>query len=318
MRRKCGEMRCGKDFKARPGTAGHGLAGRGKAGRGMARIFYKTKGFLKMGKPHLSPSSLGMITRCPAQYEWRYVRGIKSAPSIALIIGGATHVSVEKDLTAKMTTGVLLTDQEVENNADAAFTTKLAEEQESSGHEIVFDEEADLGTAKDLTVDLATLHHIEHAPNLAPIAIEREVVISVDGYPYDLMGFIDVQEQGKVRDTKTKGNTPPATAMERDIQFTFYSMAVQINDKCAAPDCYMDNLVKLKKPKLVILNHKYEQGDYDQLSLRFGYAAKMIEAGMFPPCDPSSWVCSSKFCGYFAACSFGRKKVVSVPVEADF
>lgn len=266
-----------------------------------------------MPKPHLSPSSLGMITRCPCQYEWRYVRGIKSPPSIALIVGAATHASIEKDMTAKMTTGSLLADQEVEDNAATAFEEKLNKEQEDAGFDVIFDEEADLGTAKDLTVDLANLHHIEHAPSLTPIAVEREIVVTADGYPYDLMGFIDIQEQGSVRDTKTRGKTPPANAMERDIQFSFYSMAVKINDGYD-PDCYMDNLVKTKVPKLAILSHKYDEGDYRQLLARFEYAARMIESGMFPPCDPSSWLCAEKWCGYWLLCAFGKKKSVSVPV----
>lgn len=262
-----------------------------------------------MSKPHLSPSSLGMITRCACQYEWRYVKKVIAPPSIALIVGGATHESVEKDLTAKMTTGLLLPDKEVESNAETAFTTKLQTEQEAAGAEVVFDEEADVGSAKDLVIGLSTLHHRDLAPTLAPIAVEREIVVSVDGYPYDLMGYIDVQEQGKVRDTKTKGKTPPPNSMERDLQFTFYSMAVEINDGYA-PECYMDNLVKLKTPKIAVLSHKYNKGDYEQLLRRFEYAARMIEAGMFPPCDPSSWMCGERYCGYWSRCDWGAKQKV--------
>ena len=50
---------------------------------------------MNANKPHLSASQLSMMARCPVQWEFRYAKGIKSPPGVALLVGKATHVSVE-------------------------------------------------------------------------------------------------------------------------------------------------------------------------------------------------------------------------------
>ena len=37
-----------------------------------------------------------------------------------------------------------------------------------------------------------------------------------------------------------------------------------------------------------------------------------INAGTFIPADPTSWVCSPKFCGWYATCEHGARKRVAV------
>ena len=55
-----------------------------------------------MTDPHISVSALEMHQRCPKQYEFRYVEGMKIPPGIALIRGKAFHSGVAHNYKQKI------------------------------------------------------------------------------------------------------------------------------------------------------------------------------------------------------------------------
>ena len=55
-----------------------------------------------MTKRHLSFTQISMFLRCPRQYEYRYVQGIKSPPSGALILGRCWHETLDKNYRQKI------------------------------------------------------------------------------------------------------------------------------------------------------------------------------------------------------------------------
>ena len=168
-------------------------------------------------KPHISHSQLDMYTRCGMQYWHRYIEGIKAPPSVAMLVGSGTHEAIEADLTEKMASGNLLLDEAV---ADIASDTLKrcwdAEPPLLNEEEALDGEKKTKGEAVDRAVSLAVCHHRDLAPELAPVAVEREWHVDVKGYPFELMGFIDVQEQDSIRDTKTSKKSPaPACSFTR-------------------------------------------------------------------------------------------------------
>ena len=46
-------------------------------------------------KGYLSASAIATLLRCPKQYEFRYIHDIVAPPSVALIVGSATHATFE-------------------------------------------------------------------------------------------------------------------------------------------------------------------------------------------------------------------------------
>ena len=58
----------------------------------------------KKVRPQMHWSHLSCLMRCPAQYEFRYVKGIIVPPAKALHIGTATHKAVAHNLKHKAET----------------------------------------------------------------------------------------------------------------------------------------------------------------------------------------------------------------------
>ena len=54
---------------------------------------------------HLSPTQSGMYWRCPMQYYFRYVLGLKVPPAVALVEGGSHHNTFEYNNKHKIKTG---------------------------------------------------------------------------------------------------------------------------------------------------------------------------------------------------------------------
>lgn len=270
-------------------------------------------------KPHLSPSQLTMLSRCPKQFEFRYVEGLRIPPGVAQIVGTASHRSVEKNLKSKIDTGLLLPDEEVEQiAADALVAEWAGQEPKLDDEEKEQGVDKTLGDAKDQAVQLARVHHKELAPSLKPTHVERFFRLELKGFPYDMIGYIDVQEgSDAVRDTKTTGKSPSQQDADGSIQLTTYGLAVKASDGKAPAKYTLDGLVKGRKGgvSLAIAETQRTEGDFRSLLHRVELAAKIIERGAFYPTDPTNWWCSARWCGYWDRCEFGGRHRVQTGFE---
>jgi len=259
-----------------------------------------------MPKAHLSASALGMLARCGEQYRFRYVEGIKAPPGVQLVIGKGTHAAIERDLINKQHWGSLLPDDSIADYA--ADAARAAWEDDEP---LVQEGDPDKGGAVDTAVSLAQLHHRELAPAIEPVAIERGFLLELDGFPFDLMGFVDIEEKGRIRDTKTSSKSPQADAADQSDQLTLYHLDA-VTRGLPPPVVQLDYLVKTKTPKAVSLTSKRGPEDHARFLRRVEAAAKVIEAGAFYPTGADSWACSARFCGYWSRCRWGAKQSVSV------
>lgn len=264
-------------------------------------------------KRHLSVTQLNMLAKCARQYMFRYEEGIRTPPGVALVLGKGTHAPIEADLKAKMATGELLPLEQVTQQAAEAVRREweaeppaLSEEEQQLGASRV------LGETVDAAVSLASLHHKVVAPAINPTGVEAGFVLELDGFPFDVIGYKDVEEPGRIRDTKTKSKTPPADAADTSMQLTLYHM--ESAARGLDVEVQLDNLVATKVPKYVPQKSRRNIIDHHRLLRRLEVAAQQIEAGVFPPTDPTSWACSPKWCGYWNRCEFGGKQSVSLQV----
>lgn len=257
-----------------------------------------------------------MLYTCPMRYEWRYVKGIKTPPGIALVTGTSTHAAVEKNLRNKLAKGVLLSEDEV---ADIARDTVhkvwdregvlLDEDERAEG------EAAVKGKTIDVAVALSRLHHQTLAPTIEPLALERTFLLTLNNFPLDLAGTIDIEEATRLRDTKTYGKTPSQGAVDRSLQLSLYGLAKRMVDGRDPDELCLDVILKNKTPQVKVFKTTRTDQDYTQLLRRVEVAARLIESGCFSPCAPDSWQCSKKFCGYYDICDFGARNRKSVYVS---
>lgn len=246
---------------------------------------------------HFSPSQLNTAEMCGHRYKLRYIDGIKVMPNFAVIIGGTVAKTSETDYRNKMEQGELLPGDDIMDLARDTMKRKIEAEEDIQRD----DGETD-GQAIDRAVTLASHHHHALAPMIEPVSVERQVEIAVPGLP-NILGYVDVID-GKphgiiIRDLKTTRKKPAENIMERNIQMTFYSWAIEVNDSIKAP-VVTDWMVESKKG--ITIEHRektYGRPDYAQFLERVHMLVLMIERGVFPPCSPDAWQCSSKWCGYY-------------------
>ena len=267
-------------------------------------------------RPHFSHSALDMLSKCGLQYRFRYVEGLKSPPGVALLRGSGTHGAVQADLEAKIATGELLDDEEVASIAADVFDERL----EVDGVALTDDEVAEgsskvIGRAKDAAVRLARHHHRHDAPGLRPVHVERFLRVELEGFPRDLVGFVDLQEPACVEDLKTASKSPSADAADTSIQLTAYHLMLHAVDGKAPPVVRIRSLVNNKVPKSVVLESTRDVEDWKRFLRRLELANELVDAGAFYPARPDDWWCSSRFCGYWSRCPFGaRGRRATVPV----
>lgn len=264
-------------------------------------------------KPYLSNTQISMLAKCPKQYEHRYVDGIRTPPGVALVLGKGGHQGVEADLTSKLNTGELLPLEAVTQAAAegvrqewAKEPVALTEEEQQVGASRV------LGDTVDKAVALVGLHHKVVAPAIKPVAIETGFRLELDGFPFDIIGYKDVEEVGRIRDTKFKGKAPPEDAALTSTQLTLYHL--ESASRGLSVEVQLDNLVATRVPKYVPQKAKRTELDHRRFLRRVELFARQIESGIFPPTDPTSWACSPKWCGYWDRCDFGAKQSVSLQV----
>lgn len=256
----------------------------------------------------ISPSKIRLLQLCGEAFRRKYLEGQPSWYGTAAAIGIATHQSAENDLTNKVEQGELLSSEEVIDYAADAFEhvwdtepIELTKEEKEDKHGVH-------DRSKDQTIQLSWLHHDDLAPEIRPAHLEKRLELEVEGFPLTLLGYADViEEDGTIRDLKTRGKTPRATDAQDDIGLQFYSL-IQDTKGERPKELALDVLVKTKTPKRVTVTSPVQK-DHDATLGRIERAAHIIETGAYMPAEPSHWKCSEKFCEFFDDCRWGRRRL---------
>ena len=250
--------------------------------------------------------------RYGARFNWHDKEEI-IPPNSAIITGISTHRSIEKNLQTAIDTGDNLSLEEVKEIAFAEASGLWQKEVSLSDSESENIEKTK-GESIDMAVALSSLHATELAPMLKPKSVERKWVIDLKNYPYDLAGTIDIEEYNGdnsasiIRDTKTAGKTPNQDTANNSEQLSMYALAMKVVDGKMPEKIFLDSLVKLKTPKLVIQETTRNDFQLKVLMRRIECAISAIEKGIFIPARSDDWRCSPAWCGYWTTCKFGGKQ----------
>ena len=255
-----------------------------------------------------------MLSFCGEKYRRRYILGERISSGVELLVGKATDSTVNANLGNKIVNDDLLPMEQIKDLACDYLNT------EWNQGEVALDEDEIKegikkvkGGAVDKSVRLSCLHASEIAPALSPTHVQRKWEIELKNYPFDLMGFIDVQEgTHAVRDTKTSGKSPAKNAADTSDQLTMYAMAVYALDKMLPEKLTLDFLVDNKTPKSVIVETTRTLEDFKPILARIENAIQVIEKGIFVPAAQDSWGCSPKWCGFFRTCKYARQSIFPV------
>lgn len=257
-----------------------------------------------------SASQLGTWSKCQMQWAYRYLDGLKVPPGIAAYLGKSVDAAVTADLDHKRTRGKLLTTDAIcQVASDEAG--KVWEEEPPRVDDS--DKIQHVGELKDAAISLSLLHHARVAPGIDPEELQAERTIAPEGYDFAVLGYIDVLEADKIRDTKTTGKKPPADAADRGNyadQLTIYS--------AMEPDrsTELNYLVNTARPYTETrYGSPRSKNDAAKVWDKMQRMVDSIRAGIFHPAPSDSWQCSAKWCGYYEQCPHGARDVKMIPVS---
>jgi len=267
----------------------------------------------KKREPQISVSALQMFQRCPQQYEFRYVKGLKIPPGVSQIRGRGFHAGVAHNFRQKVATRQDLPIDEV------AGATADEVEIGFAGEVFLLPEERGVGIsklkgqAKDQAVRMTAVHHEKIAPKIQPALVEKPITLRPDPgkFPINIMGILDLtDEQDVIRDNKTASKTPNQDAAEKSQQLTMYALLFRAltgrKEKAVALDTVV--LTAAGNASISLQESIRDGGDIEVLKQRLEVTVSAIQSGIFPPTNPESWWCSEKWCGYWdGVCPFGKR-----------
>lgn len=265
-------------------------------------------------KPYLSPSQIDMYLRCGESYRRRYIEGERIPPGVAMLQGTGVHAGAEVNFRQKVTSRTDLPASDIIDAAVDGFDRSLL-----GGYQIDSDGPAP-DEARDQVATIAELYADEVAPEYQPVHVEQAVKIELPG-PYDMLGILDMaDDHGRVVDIKTTGKAKTQTECDTSAQLTFYAAAHKVLTGELASEVRLEVLVKTKRPKRVMLASTRGQEHFAALANKINAVSAGIQAGVFLPAEPGSWMCSQKFCGYYHTCPFvahGAATIVDLHVPSD-
>jgi len=237
---------------------------------------------------HLSFSQIALYQKCPRQFYYRYVRGLKIPPAGATVVGRACHRAVEHDLKTALEKGtheswsVLEDIYNLEFKAlekEAEWDEEKPEEAHKSGKEVL------------------KKYAIEILPAISPAAVEEVFEIHLPTLSANLKGVIDLvdAEENAVIDHKVAKRKFSDDKL-RSAQLTIYAMTKSL------PRAGFNVLVRTKKPQVQVLRKEVTLEDYYRTLGDILHVADCIYKLAFPPTQQDSWVCSPKWCGYWDIC----------------
>lgn len=248
-------------------------------------------------KRQLSSTQLNMFLRCPRQYEYRYVHGLKVPPSGAMVQSRVWHKAVERNYRQKIRSERDLSLGEMQEFFVAQFDTELARE------EVIFEPGEKAGKLKDQGTAIVAAHHKAIAPDVRPLLVEERFTVNLgDDFPFELTGVWDVVERdGTIADNKAYRKPPYQEDLDKDIQFTLYVLAFRATRGEIEPGLRMDAIIKTKNPKALQLHTRRTNEDCRWLLGLIEQVGKAITSGNFYP-NPNGRHCSPRFCGYWDRC----------------
>jgi PD-(D/E)XK nuclease superfamily protein len=254
---------------------------------------------------HLSHSSLALFAECSRQWQGKYLDGLATPTTPALVFGSAWDQTVERYLRDRAVYDDALADAsgapyrsaKLRSLWDAAWQMQLTERADGVvwGHELPEQLHAQgLRLASDAGTR-AALDAIEVATNSADgrPQLQTRLALRVPGVPIPVIGFADLlTADGLPGDIKTSARPWTQDRAEREVQPLIYLAALlQMGHRLPRLAFRWWVFVKSQRPQVQVLEVEYRPArlfwvvDYIQAAWR------AMQAGAFVP-NPGSWRCN--------------------------
>jgi len=251
-------------------------------------------------KSYLSVNQVRTYLRCPLQYYFSQVEGLKVPPKSALTFGSVTHRSIEVNYKQKIDSHEDLPIEHVQEVWSDEFD-KLKDE-------TAWEEGEKPGEVKDEGILAVGVYMEELAPKIQPILAEHTINVPLEGVEFEVKLIIDLADEDRmVHDLKTSSKSPSKKQQENglaeDIQGATYWIGFEHVYGVPPSGFQKDYLVRTKVPKTVTVPvDPIQDWQKTRLMRQFGYVARCVRDGLFYPRDPDDWKCTPEWCGFYKIC----------------
>jgi hypothetical protein len=272
------------------------------------RQFEYPPDFLDPGIPKgvLSPSGFSTYKKCPRMFEYAYVLGMRKPPGIAMLKGTAIHKGAEVVHRHTINTGHRMQiDEAVQAVADE-FERGLQNIEKNI-------EDSDPGLVKDRALSNFRTYYTQAVPLINPIAAEKTFAVKVGTVP--MRGVIDLIDRipGEIVLGEDDPENPPLVEVVSDLKTTTKAWSEQMVNFSTQLTIYsivekqprvrVDLLVDKKTGASYVPMRAYRTLQEQKVIIEDIEEVVMhIKAGVFPRCLPDSYLCTPRFCGYYADC----------------
>lgn len=262
---------------------------------------------MEQKRPYLSATQLQMFMKCPEQYRRRYLEKQVLPPSVALVKGSCLHLGAEHNFKQKIESKQDLDLATVQGIVASAFEDTFKNEYvELSAEEKEIGKDKVIGQTKDSVVlgGVPVLMR-DIAPKYQPIAVESAFTVEIPSSTHDLLVKTDIEDLDGVMDIKTSTKSKSQGDADKSVQLTAYYIGYL--KKYGRRPKYLRFEQVIMGKKLFnsgVIDTARDDNDVMAFAARMSTILKGIKSGIFPPCDPSNWWCSERFCGYHATCKY--------------
>ena len=227
---------------------------------------------------HLSPSSLGMARRCLEQFRRRYVLGEKERPGEAATIGSIVHATLEWNYEQKITSFQDYPLAEAIQYLDDKAVPDVLEDR-GGIEEIQWDHPHDpvaaLDAARDDARRVTSAYYRSVVPRIQPIAVEQKIKVRPPQLPCTLLGYIDLETDHAVIDTKTgkraSTSIKPSWRLQADVYANVVGKPVEYHTISRAKTPTITTPVE-RGDELIVY-----PGNVDALFTSLGHLAEIVE-----------------------------------------
>jgi len=246
---------------------------------------------------YLSATQVLMYLRCPLQYFYRYIRGIKAQPSGTMILGSSVHSTFKENY-----------EQKIESHADLPIP-KLQEffaedfDKRSPGAE--WNKDQIPGQFKDGGAEIVRAYHTIVSPTTQPLHVEQRWNVVIKDVPKPLLVILDlVDSDYRIRDHKVTSKTPNQMIVTQSLQLSLYSLAFRLATGKIESAVGLDYMIRNKKNEVTInrMQGSRTVQDLDRAIKLTKNVSAAITKEVFYPCNPENWCCSERWCGFFQLC----------------
>jgi hypothetical protein len=258
--------------------------------------------------PFVSQSMIGQFYRCSEQWRRRWIEKEIIPPGVAARRGTAVHKAAAVNHLQKINSKIDLPLGDLQDATRDEYVRVVKEEGIFIPKDQVSASSKLIGDGLDSAVSLTAVYHRDLAPQIQPIMVEERQVIDV-GLSVELQGTLDtVTENQWLVDIKTAAKSKNINEAHNSLQLTFYAGLYYSKYGSWPERLSLEILVATKEPKHQSLETTRDSDDWQDLLIRIKLMLAQIETGLFPPCEPGSWICSPVWCGYFQSCKYANRR----------